>query len=77
MSTQSTVRLVLTNRFGVVHDLNTSRYCPEVSKLTRELSEGRGCYVSVKAVEAFAHKIPGCGQCFGSTGHFEEYIRSN
>jgi hypothetical protein len=71
------VRLVLVTRFGVVHDLNTSRRCPEVVKLTRELSEGRGCYASVRAVEALAYKIPGCGQCFGSTAHFEEYIRSN
>jgi len=73
----STVQLVLTNRVGVVHDLGAARPCTEVRKLNRELSEGRGCYASVRPVEVLAYKLPGCGQCFGSITSFEEYIRSH
>lgn len=68
--------MVVTSKLGVVHDLATSRHCAEVSKLRREFSEGRECYVRVSAVQVVVYKLPGCRQCFGNVENFRLHVRS-
>lgn len=66
-------RLVMINRH-LVHDLE--RNCPEMIKLAEELSQGRGCYTTVKATEVLVYKIPGCRTCFGSEPIFQALLQA-
>ena len=66
-------RLVMVDRY-LVHDLQAR--CPEMIKLSRELSQGRGCYTPVKAVQVRVYKLPGCRTCFGSVSAFQALLQN-
>lgn len=69
-----TKRLVILDRFGLVHDLATDTDCSSMMSLRRELIEGRARYSSVKGIQALVYKLPGCRKCFGSEPEYHAYI---
>lgn len=71
-----TVRMVVVNKLGVVHDLATTRHCSSMISLRREFKEGRERYAPVKGIQALAYKLPGCNDCFGSEAAFKYYLQS-
>ena len=58
----------------LVHNLSSN--CSKMINLRKELSQGRGCYTPVKAVQARVYKIPGCRTCFGSVTAFQALIQA-